>query len=214
MYRKTFLRFLGRNLARKDHITWWMRAADFRPVVRVGGSWAVPKNCDPVGLLQNKFRASEMGFGLPQKIGKKKPRNRKTGSTIGFWGHFQFFSYFFPVLQGRGGQTPSFPFFPISGRRPETYSVASQRDCDPRIIVGCNDYIAYVFWDLQHTFTHCAFVFGASENPYCSSTILFTHWSPFTPLLLMRTHDYSSERKMATPHLKAKYGDALAEGLT
>ena len=48
---------------------------------------------------------------------------------------FLFFGYFFHIFQGRasGGLNLYFSyFFPISGRRPETYSVAGQRDCKCR----------------------------------------------------------------------------------
>ena len=55
-----------------------------------------------------------MGFGLPQKIGKTRPKMGKMArSKIGFRGHFPIFRQFFPVFV---------QIFAISGRRPETYS--------------------------------------------------------------------------------------------
>ena len=53
---------------------------------------------------------------------------------VGILDHFPIFRLFF-LFSGAGpweAETYIFPiFFPISGRRPETYSVASQRDRNP-----------------------------------------------------------------------------------
>ena len=68
-------------------------------------------------------------FRHPPKYRQKKPKNKKTGSKIGFWGHFSFF--FCSIFRGSasGGQYLYLSYSnPISVRRAETFSVAGQRD--------------------------------------------------------------------------------------
>ena len=60
----------------------------------------------PVGLLQNRVRASgpnvgenvgkTLDFGLPQKIGKNSHENWKDGSKIGLRAHFPIVCCFSP----------------------------------------------------------------------------------------------------------------------
>ena len=95
--------------------------------------------CDPVCLVQTPFRASSpkwgknrktVGFGLPRKIGKNWPKNRKNGPKMGknwVWGHFSYFSANFSLFSG-GGRNLYFSYsFPISGWRPETGSVPGKQ---------------------------------------------------------------------------------------
>ena len=75
------------------------------------------------------MRASvALRFRWPATVENLK-NSRKMGK-IGIWDHFLFSVFFSRAFQGRasGGRNLNFAFFPISGRKPETYSVASQRD--------------------------------------------------------------------------------------
>ena len=70
--------------------------------------------------------------GLPKKIGKKSPKNRKMAPKPYCRAIFPFFGLFFSYFLG---EAVSY-VFPISGRRPETYSVAGQRGLNTSGIWG------------------------------------------------------------------------------
>ena len=72
-----------------------------------------------------------IGNGLPHKVGKKCPQNRKMAQKPYFRAIFPIFRLF--VLFLGGAVSHIFPIFPISGRRPETYSVAGQRGLNPSV---------------------------------------------------------------------------------
>ena len=89
-------------------------------------------DCDPNGLLENRFRAfgpqignqigPEIGPGM--KIGKNSPK-------IGFSPDFLFLGFFFPIFIPGPISGPI--WFPIWGRRPETYFLAGRLDRKSRI---------------------------------------------------------------------------------
>ena len=114
-----------------------------------GPNPVLPFLCAPVCLVQTPFRASgpkwekkdyrkNIGFGLPQKLGKKLPKNRKITPNPNFyrcWGHFsQFSAIFFLIFWGRP-KPIFFLFFPISGRRREIGSAPGKQDRNLSLVV-------------------------------------------------------------------------------
>ena len=77
-----------------------------------------------IGFGPPEKNRKNIGFGLPQKIGKNSPKKWPRNPILEPF--FLFFGHFFSIFWGRP-KPIFFLFFPISGRRPETYSVAGQR---------------------------------------------------------------------------------------
>ena len=105
-------------------------------------------SCSPVGLLQNRFRASgpkweknrkNIGFGLPRPSPGKKEKNSRKIGKIGKIRPFSYFSAifsYFPRVGPREAETYIFPIFSYFG--PEAQNLFCSR---PTGLQFCSAYL-------------------------------------------------------------------------
>ena len=82
--------------------------------------------CDPSGLLENRFRPSARNRKPNRYQNSPRMKKGKNRPKIGFSPDFLFLGYFFPIFILEPISGPI--WFPISGRRPETYFLAGRLD--------------------------------------------------------------------------------------